>query len=44
MQFVKKVSNWGNSKGLVIPPEVLEFLDLEVGDLVHVEVIGCKHT
>ncbi len=32
MKFYRKIRNWGNSKGIVIPAEILNTLNLKAGD------------
>jgi antitoxin MazE len=36
------ISKWGNSQGLRVPKELLEKLDLTVGDKVKVELVEKK--
>lgn len=42
MQYVKKVTSWGNAIGVSIPAEVRDFCDISVGDILLIEIVARK--
>ena len=43
MEFNRKVKKWGESKGLVIPPDVVSYLDLDYETEIVLQVREGKH-